>query len=394
MTFVCSFVKRIARRSGRLLAVGLATLLAAAPAARAQVVPGLPYSASVQAHLQSWTIDENDRETTISQVVVPVGVFLPVSDGIEVRLSTAYVSLSRDRPDADETESVSGAADLKLQASAAVADRRLLLGAIMNLPTGKGDLTSADQDVVLAFVAPDLSVRANRFGEGFNIGGTVSYAYPASPTSVLGLGAAFVSRGAYTTSFPGIAAEFDFNPGYEATLTGAWIYSQRNTRFRLATSYTRHGIEQANDVDIFQLGPRLAVDLSYTRAFSDGQGTATFQVQELYRFKNSSGLSGTFDTELLNTNGNYLVLITELGFQPTDALRFGFDVGGRFIGKNEQSVGNASVFEAGLDLTAYTGESVGVGLGFRGIVGSGTGLDGADRSIAGLEGTARLSFQF
>ena len=171
------------------------------PIAQAQVVPGMPRSGAAQIFAQSWDIQTNDAVTNITQSVLPIGIFLPIRDGLEARVSTSYVSLSK-KTSNGPTETVSGLTDLKLQANYALLGRRLMLGISLNLPTGQGNLTSQEQDVVFGFVAPDLSVRANRLGEGFNVGTTLSLAQPLSAYSTFGLAAGIVARGAYDTSIP------------------------------------------------------------------------------------------------------------------------------------------------------------------------------------------------
>ena len=48
--------------------------------------------------------------------------------------------------------------------------------AVYRTLTCQAGLSGQEQDIVLSFIAPDLSVRANRFSEGFNLGTSLTYA--------------------------------------------------------------------------------------------------------------------------------------------------------------------------------------------------------------------------
>lgn len=371
-----------------LLVLLLATLISAS--AVAQVAPGLPYSGALQAYVQAWRVEDAGTQRDIAQLVVPIGVFLPVSDGYEIRLSTAYVGLTRQLEGSEKRVTISGPADVKLQASGALLNRRLLVGLVANLPTGQRDLTGEEQDVVLSFIAPDLSVRAARFGEGLNVGGNVSYGLAPSGDILLALGGAFIYRGAYDITFPSAARSVSLTPGFEATVTSSVFYPIDDRAFRGSVGFTMHGMEKIDGSDAYQLGPRVFGEVSYAQPFEAGRGRLSFLMRDMYRFEQASGDVSEV-SEMLDTNGNYLVATGAVNYGVTPWLDLGLNGTGRVIGNNKRGVGEAQVLEGGLQATFSPLELVDITLGGRFIVGTGTGFSGEDRKIQGIEGLFRIS---
>lgn len=374
--------------------IALASLLSALCAVGAtipadgQVIPGAPYGGSLEAYYQTWDVDEGSGTTTISQTYVPVNVFLPFTDRFEAKLSSAYVSMTRDN-DFDPSQSVSGLADVKVQADASFLERRLIVGLVANLPSGQGELTGVEQDVVFDFVSPDLSVRTNRLGEGFNFGGTVSFANALSPTVTLGLGASVLSRGAYDTSLPGSSSLIHLSPGIEARASTTLDVLAGSSVFRLSSILATYGTEKVNDVDYYRIGQEWTIAADYVVGYAMGRGQFSFGVSELLRFHNSVRSNGSFGTEAASTNGNYLVVNALNDYQVSPRLRVEVTAVGRLVGANDFNVGDSKVWEGGLAATLLPSENIALTLGGRYITGSGTGFSGRDRSITGMEGMFR-----
>ncbi|HUF10588.1 MAG TPA: hypothetical protein VMO47_14810 [Rhodothermales bacterium] len=353
-----------------------------------QVIPGTPYSGSVESYYQSWDIDEGATSTTVTQVFAPISVFLPIADRLEARVSSAYVSMSRDT-DFSDSESVSGLADLKLQVNGSFLQRRLILGLVANLPSGQGELTGLEQDIVYDFVSPDLSVRTNRLGEGFNIGGTVSFANALSESVTLGIGASVLSRGSYDTSLPGTSRPISLSPGLESRAGATLDILSGVSAFRLSSTLAMYGTEQVNDVDNYQIGQEITFAADYTVAYQAGRGRLSVGVLEMLRFDNSIRSNGSFDTEEVSSNGNYLVLHASNDYGVSPKLVLTVSALGRLVGANEFDAGDATVIESGLAATLTPTSNVAITLGGRLVKGSGTGFSGRDREIRGMEGILR-----
>ncbi len=364
-----------------------------APAVAQPDARSTAYSGSVQGYVQSWRIEDAGERRNVTQAVVPIGFLVPITADWDVRLTSSYVRLSRSSSETSEEQVVSGISDLKLQVNTLQLDRRLLLSLSANFPTGRRDLTGAEQDLVQTFVAPDLSVRASRFGEGLNVGGAASYGFDLSPNTMAAIGAGFTHRGVYALTFPGTTTSIDLKPGLEASLTGSILQRIGVHLFRGATGITAHGMEQIDGRDAFRLGPRVFLEALYSRPFEGGRGRVTFAVKDLFRMKEMSGLD-TQATRLLDTNGNYLIADGGVDYDITRWIGLGLDGTGRLIGNNSRDVGGVSVLEGGLTARLSPVESLDFRLGGRFIVGSGTGYSGEERSIQGIEGFLRLSARF
>lgn len=379
---------RIRKINGLLVSLFAPILVGAISDAPAQVIPGQPYGGSLEAFVQSWDVEESGFTTTISQIYVPVNLFLPISDRFEARVSSGYVSMTRET-DLSDSESVSGLADVKIQTNAAFLQRRLIVGLVANLPSGSGELTGAEQDIVFDFVSPDLSVRTNRLGEGFNIGGTVSFANALSQTVTLGIGASVLNRGAYDTSLPGTSNPISLKPGLESRASATLDFSAGASAFRLSSMLTMYGTEQVDSQDFYQIGREVTLSADYLVAYSAGRGRFSAGLVEILRFDNSLRSDGSFDTEETSSNGNYLVfhVLNEYGISPR--LRLSTTALARLVGANEFDAGDSTVFEGGLAATLVPSSSVALTLGGRYVTGSGTGFSGRNREINGLEGMLR-----
>ncbi|HEY5564757.1 MAG TPA: hypothetical protein VIL33_04140 [Rhodothermia bacterium] len=368
--------------------VTAALLAAGATEAPGQVIPGTPYSGSIESYYQSWDIDEGATSTTVTQVFAPISVFLPIADRVEARVSSAYVSMTRDT-DFSDSESVSGLADVKLQVNGSFLQRRLILGVVANLPSGQGELTSLEQDIVYDFVSPDLSVRTNRLGEGLNIGGTVSFANALSESVTLGIGASVLSRGSYDTSLPGTSKPITLSPGLESRAGATLDILSGVSAFRLSSTMAMYGTEQVNDVDNYRIGQELTLAADYTVAYQAGRGRLSAGILEMLRLDNSIRSDGSFDSEEVSSNGNYLVVHASNDYGVSPKLVLTVSALGRLVGANEFDAGDATVIESGLAATLTPTSNVAITLGGRYVTGSGTGFSGRDRDIKGMEGTLR-----
>jgi len=353
----------------------------------AQVIPGTPYGGSLEGYYQTWDVDEG-TSTTLTQMYVPINIYLPLADRFEARLSSGYVSMTTDT-EFDESQSVSGLTDPRIQLAGSFLERRLIVGLVVNLPSGGGDLSSAEQDIVFDFISPDLSVRTNRIGEGFNYGGTISFANALSRTVTIGLGASVLNRGGYDTSLPGHTAPISLTPGLESRASASLDVVLGKSVVRLSSTFAMYGTEKVNDVDNYKIGREVSVAADYSLAYSSDRGQFSLGVYELLRFDNSVVSNGTLQTEQASVNGNYFVAhaANDYGVSPT--VRITVSALGRLIGPNEFDVGDSTVLEGGLAATVLASSNVALTLGGRYVKGSGTGFSGRDRDVSGIEGMFR-----
>lgn len=361
-------------------------------ASLAQVIPGMQYAGAFEGVYQSWEITEGDEETKINQLIVPLSIFLPVTDKADIRIASSYASFGREGSDGS-TESVSGVTDVRLQANYAAVQRRLLIGLVANLPTGQGELNNLQQDIVFDFVSPDLSVRANRLGEGFNLGGTLTYAAPVSRATILSLGGGLIYRGAYNTSLPDGETPIELNPGLLGNASLGVDFFTGPSHLHLSSTFSYFGTEQVDGADFYRIGPEIAFVADYGLGYSQGKGQFTAGLHQIIRLKNSSTLSGEFGEEPISTNGSYLAISAANRYAVARTVMLDLSGLVRLVGKNEFDAGDSTVFEGGLGIVVAATHTVQVSLAGRYVSGSGTGFSGLDRSITGFEGVVGIIAQ-
>lgn len=357
-----------------------------------QVIPGLSYSGALNGYFQTWDITEGEQSTTINQLIVPISVFLPVSDRIDIRIASSYASFGRDI-EGGNSESVNGLTDVRIQANYVAFDRRLLVGLVGNLPTGQAELTSAEQDIVFEFISPDLAVRANRLGEGFNIGGTLTFANPVSSAAVISVGGGLIARGGYDTSFPTSEDPVRFEPGILANGSAGVDFYTGTSHLHLSSIFSYFGTERVDDADFYRIGSQIAVVARYGLGYARSRGRFTGGLHQIIRLDNSSAVPDGFGTEPLSTNGTYLAVSATNEYAVTPIVTLAASAVARIVGKNDFDTGDSTVFEGGLGVSVIATRGVLVSLGGRFVSGSGTGLTGLDRDLTGIEGSFRLVAQ-
>jgi hypothetical protein len=376
----------------RHLLIALIIVVTASLTVSAQVIPGLNYAGSMDGYYQSWEITEGDDKTEVNQLVVPVRLFLPFSDKMDVRIATSYASFARSI-DGGGTESVSGLTDVQIQGNYAFVNRRLLLGVVVNVPAGGATLDGTERSIVSNFVSPDLSVRANRLGEGFGGGGTVSFAAPLSSAAVLSLGAGLIARGGYETQIPTAESAVDLKPGIVANGSVGIDFFTGSNHLHLSSTFSYFGTEQLNSADYYQIGPEVAIVANYGLAYARSKGLFRFGLHQIIRLSNSNAFDGEFGTETLSTNGSYLAASVNNEYALSELISVDVSALVRLVGKNDYDSGDATVFEGGLGLGFLATEGVLLSIGGRYISGSGTGFTGLDREIKGFEGMFGITAQ-
>lgn len=367
----------------------------------AQISPGMSTSSGLQFYTQSWTVKDGNKDMQIRQFVMPLGVYVPIKDGIEMRMATSIVNFSRKNASTGATDAVSGLGDLKLQSSMALTqNRNLVLNLAANLPIGQKALTRVEQDVVSEFVAPDLSVRENRFGGGFNFGGTLSFVKDVSLTNLFGVAGGVVYHGAFDTVILGTDQTINLHPGTEFSALAVYGYIGDGSTFQLSPSFTIYGKEKINGHEILKLGAKGQIQAIGTKSFNERKGVLTFMMSDTFRqptmvLENANNGDGTSKLVAQNIiTPNYFVALFSIDHVIAQKLRATFTNVGRFYGPKGSAYGNSAVYEGGLTLTSNLNPKVSVSLGQRFITGSGTSWTGSERVVQGFEVFARSSIRF
>ena len=237
-----------------------------------------------------WWKDDAHRRG--QQAYIPIsleGQFKEFS--IKVLTGEAYTQLD---PLGSSSRSLTHLLDTKVNLSYEILGKLpvdLLIGLDFNLPTGKSDLKTKDQVLMMD---PDL-VSITKFGEGFNINPTLSLAKEWGKL-VTGVGVGYVWRGEYhfTTKLLEIWDEFtfttqryyarDYDPGDIFNVNAEVRYDVlTNGQARLFGNYVWYGIDKLKNKNFYQEGDLLLLGLGFQ--YNQKKWDAGFTFRSIFRNK-------------------------------------------------------------------------------------------------------------
>jgi hypothetical protein len=151
--------------------------------------------AIVGAEFHTLTFAAGGVTKSVSEFAVPLGFTMPVGRRITLDAGTYFVSAQRE-DSLGSKATVSGLTDVVLRTAIQLKPDVAVLTVALNLPTGQGSLTAA-QDSVARVVATDLiPFQVANFGTGFNLTTGLAFATPVGPWA-LGLAGSYRYSGAY-----------------------------------------------------------------------------------------------------------------------------------------------------------------------------------------------------
>jgi hypothetical protein len=356
-----------------------------------QITPNTPVSGAVQFFTQTWQInDEDNSVVTAHQNVMPLSVYIPVTNRVETRLTTGYAKFSTEDK-LGNIQRIDGFTDLKIQTGAALlAQRNLVLGVALNLPTGSDALSNTQQNVLQAFASPDLSIRENRFGAGFNAGTTLSYATTLkNRKTLLGGALGFVYNGNYD-----IVLNSDtlmLSPGTESTLALALIHRNGDRNLLISPSLSLYGVEKWDGVQALQLGPKVQLQSTYLFPLTN-QWQVSVGLNQLLRlaptvYNNNIAQRNTADMQPETT------LILGAAYRFASGTTFAYNQVGRDIRSSKESALNTQVLESNFLISQSFSNRLSLSLGQRFIWGKGT-YQQNNRTIQGNEGFVKAALKF
>lgn len=186
-------------------AVAAMTLGGIAPAAaHAQDVVAIHGAAE----MVSYTLKANGAEKTISQVVTPIAVIVPVGERFSFDIATAYANSRVElKGDTAGPSTISGLTDTQLRGSYVFGQDAVVLTAGLNLPTGQST-ANAKQFAAAQVISNDfLLFPIGTMGAGFGATGGIAVARPFGAWNV-GLGGSY----RHSAEF----APFEYNDGQKA----------------------------------------------------------------------------------------------------------------------------------------------------------------------------------
>jgi hypothetical protein len=156
----------------------------------------------------SYTLEANGAKKTISQVVTPLAIVIPVGERFSFDIATAWArSRVETRGDSASPSTVSGFTDTQLRGSYVLGNDAVILTAGLNLPTGQST-ANAKQFLAAQNISNDfLLFPIGTMGAGFGATGGIALARPIGAWN-LGLGGSY----RHSADF----APFEYNDGQKA----------------------------------------------------------------------------------------------------------------------------------------------------------------------------------
>jgi len=168
---------------------------------------------------QRWSfgtpIDQDTlRVTGISQLAVPVSVFVPLGERFTLDAVGAYVR-GRVELEGGDDLTLDGLADVRVRLVGRLRGDNVLLTAGLTLPTGTTGLSGSGLDALRLTGAPSLRLPVPALGTGFGATLGLVLARQAGPWA-LALGTSYELRGTYSpieSIIAGVTSATDLNPG-------------------------------------------------------------------------------------------------------------------------------------------------------------------------------------
>ncbi len=359
----------------------LLLILAGASAVQGQIVYGQPTAGNLRAVYNSWTLDENGEEATISQFMIPVTGFVPLDQDFELSFYAANSTNSLEA--AGQEYKLNGLSDVRLQVNHSFSEDHILVTAVVNLPTGKKELDFGEEWQVLQALSTNyLSFPMQRFGEGFGFSLLFGGATMLGDNTRGGAGIMYQFVGSYKP-YEGFG---DYNPGDLFSVNAGLDIERSSTIWSLDAIYTLYTEDKVNGAGSFKQSPQLDVRLSGRNAGDriSLSGLLRYVLRGDNTIFNESGV----ELEPLKLYGDEFTVAGALtwAFKPEWYLVPGADV--RTVAGNDIDFGNSTIIGFGAAVGKAVGESLKAEAGYKFYTGS---ADGGDIDLSGYQITFSLT---
>jgi len=283
---------------------------------------------------QSWST-ENDQ--TISEMVIPLNLIVPVSKSISFTASTnsAFADLNT------ASTKLNGLTDTRISGSFITMEDKLLITAGVFLPTGKTKLEKDQASVASALALYPLNFRVPSFGQGLmaNLNAVMAF---ETKDFIIGGGLGFVYKNGFKPyeNFDAVykpGMEFSINAGGESN----W---SRKFKLTLDVTYTLYGKDTYDETEVFKSGNKLIADIRALFKFR-GLDLLVF-ARERTKGRNDRGL-GNLSTEEKNSNGNQIDFGSMAYIPLSKSVNWKLLADFKYYSKNEYENNGAKIFGGG-----------------------------------------------
>ncbi|MEE8575873.1 MAG: hypothetical protein V3T31_01340 [candidate division Zixibacteria bacterium] len=271
-----------------------------------QIVYNTPPTVSIKTVYNNWHLDRGDQKSTLSQVTIPMTLFMPLQDNSEM---VVFVSGSaNDLQMNDGDYNMTGAGDLRLQFNHSMSNDRAVIGLGINLPTGKHKLDfDADTMLINTLSQTYLTLPMRRFGEGLGLNFLLGGATMMGKLRV-GAGISYEYVGSYTA----YESQEEFDPGDRTTITVGFERAGK-TLVKADLLMTFYTDDKYDHHAVFRTGDQAALSLYASRRFNSGQ--LGFNIRYLARTPSAMYSFDAGDLiQQLDYQGNELSIGSSFGY--------------------------------------------------------------------------------
>ena len=355
------------------IAVGglLAFALLCAVEARAEEVWS---SVRFPTEYRSVTVESETDTTDVTQAYVPVVASLRFGRQLDFVLAGAFAQ-STVSPDSRDDLSLSGMSDVTAQLFCRLAGNRVLLQGGLGLPTGKKELDDEELAVAQSLAHPLFGFRMKTYGQGLDLSAGAAAALPLGERASLGVGAGFVSHGAFTL----VEGGDDYKPGLESSVSvgldlggrarGKGNASGSGAPLRVDASYRAFGKDQLDGEDLFQEGAQIEGQAALAFGSRGPRFNALGRV--VSKSDNTSFVDNAGDIEELKEKpGTSLRGEASFDFPLSPSVRLGLMGEAQSFTDSDETALNGSIVGGGPVLSILFGKSGGLRLAGEYLTGS------------------------
>ncbi len=355
------------------LVLALLVMIGAVGPVEGQIVTDEPTAGRAGLTYTYWKVESDVGEVTLSQMWIPVSVFLPIQENLEAQV---FFSTASNRIDADIAEArVTGLGDLRAQINHSVLDDQVLLSLGLSIPTGKTELDLGAESTLLRLLAESyLDVPSRRWGEGLGLNFLVGGAQQWRGLNLAGSVAYW-----YSGSYAPYEGYDDYNPGDLFRLTARAQKPGENVTWLGGMSYSVYAADQVDGNKTFKQSPYLQafVGADYRRH--------SLHMANMIRFTlrgDNKLFAEDASSQQLKLYGNEVQLLSRVSFDVAEDWYAGPTLSLRFIGGNDMGFDNSHTVRIGGLVGKALSEKHTIHLEARYMGGS---ADGGEISLSGLQ---------
>ena len=303
------------------------------------------FSASSENSYRTWTIEvEDDGSYEARQVSSRLLSTLSLAPNFDLVLATAGGWSQDRRTDHASIESVG---DVKAKGFLYTLERRMLLSAGVNLPTGSTALNEEEVRALQAIQPTVLGFRTREYGRGFGLDLGAAIGHDLSPHVTVGGGLGYLLQGEYD-----LDQTAAFEPGGEFTFTLGTTYTGTDFRGGADVVYRLFGTDQTNGTDSFEEGSQ--IELTARGSMRSGRAGVDLLVRNVIKSDNTilveGATSGAGENVVENGNTLWLYAVPRFDVRPWLSMKALFDLVSASQSQQQSTSAWAAGFGLGLEV--------------------------------------------